>query len=359
MALACIAFLAEGNFAHAQGKEPEPDPVKIITVDGVRLNAVFYPSPKKNSPAVIMLHPIGDGKSSKSREWKGLATTLQKNGYSVVTFDFRGHGESTSIDSPNVFWTVPANRNFVRTKDKATIEVKDFIKNGAYLPTLVNDIAAIRTFLDEKNDQGQCNSSSIIVIGAESGATLGAIWINSEWNRYKYLAPMNPMFMKGTLDKRPEGNNITAAIFLTIQPELNTYRKISVGGVLARAVKFQATPTIFFSGKDDKRSTDFAKALESRLKGKGDLHRFTGAVALKTNLTGMKLLQTSLKTNDAMVDWLDKVVAERGNRWSRRDFPNSFYMWRSPVNANFIWPAKMLKGEQNLGFDTYERFITQ
>ena len=71
--------------------------VKIVTADGVKLNANFYPSEKKNAPTVLMLHPIGDGKSSKAPEWKSLADALQKGGYAVLTFDFRGHGDSTTI----------------------------------------------------------------------------------------------------------------------------------------------------------------------------------------------------------------------------------------------------------------------
>ena len=34
-----------------------------------------------------------------------------------------------------------------------------------------------------KNDDGEANSSNIIVIGAGEGATLGALWMASEWRR--------------------------------------------------------------------------------------------------------------------------------------------------------------------------------
>ena len=45
-------------------------------------------------------------------EWENLAETLQKEKYSVIMFDFRGHGESTTIDDPNpkgAFWSIPIN----------------------------------------------------------------------------------------------------------------------------------------------------------------------------------------------------------------------------------------------------------
>ena len=124
----------------------------------------------------------------KVPEWKNLALSLQKAGYSVLMFDFRGHGDSTEIASPKDFWNAKANAANVRSKSKDEIDVKDYIKQGsAYLPVLVNDIAAARAYLDRRNDNSKdCNTSSIIVIGADTGATLGAIWMNAEGYRYKY-----------------------------------------------------------------------------------------------------------------------------------------------------------------------------
>ena len=69
-------------------------------------------------------------------------------------------------------------------------------------PVLINDIAAVKCFLDRKNDTGACNTSSTILLGAETGATLGAIWLNAEWRRYKVVQnPVNPLFT--SVDPRP------------------------------------------------------------------------------------------------------------------------------------------------------------
>jgi len=196
--LSSVALLIAGILngpSPVQAQEPAPEPVHIMTVDGVKLKAIFYPSAMKSAPTVIMLHSIGDGKSMKAPEWKSLAESLQKAKYSVIMFDFRGHGDSTSIDDPGpkgAFWTKLPNSALVKTKEKDTIEVKDYIKSssvpGAYLPVLVNDIAAVRAYLDRRNDEAKdCNTSSLIVIGAEGGATLGALWINAESYRYKCI----------------------------------------------------------------------------------------------------------------------------------------------------------------------------
>jgi hypothetical protein len=357
VALILAGVLLGPTVVHAQG-QPTPENVNIVTADGVKLKAVFYPSSAKSAPTVIMLHAIGDGKGMKSLEWKNLAEKLQAGGYSVMMFDFRGHGDSTSIEEPKAFWTKPQNANNVKTKDKETIEVKDYIKQGgAYLPVLVNDIAAVRAYLDRRNDDTKdCNTSSLIVVGAYSGATLGALWINSEWFRHKYTPQMG--FTKAQLTERTEGNDIIGAVFLTIQPTFEK-RTVSVTGLLKTACKDKAMATAFFCGKDDAKSSGFAKTLEKSLKGKTKKHDFIGAVELPTNLTGMKLLQKGLGTDTLIVKYLDSVVDERKNERVDRDFPNTTYVWRLPGNPMLI-PAKKGKGgDKTLNFDDYLRFIPQ
>jgi len=347
----------------ASAQQPAaPDPVRIVTVDGVRLTGHFYASSKRNAPAVIMLHPIGDGKSSKSQEWKALAEALQKANYSVITFDFRGHGESTSFDSTDAFWAQPANKSFVKLKVKEELDVKDYIKNNGYASALVNDIAAIKAYLDRKNDEGACNTANTIVIGADNGATLGALWINSEWNRYKYTPPMPPMSLKGMYEKRPEGSDVLAGIFLTAQSTLAGSKTVSVTGLLNNACKTHGMAALFFYGKEDAKAKTFNKTLEKNLKVKDSKkHEFIAAVELDTNLSGMKLLQKGLKidkksVNEAIVEYLDAVVAEKGREWGKRDFEGTYFMWRHP-STGFAWPAKQKKGEKNLNFDLYDKFI--
>jgi alpha-beta hydrolase superfamily lysophospholipase len=356
------SFLGE-TIATAQA----PTQPKITTVDGVKLNATFYPSAKKNSPVVIMVHPIGEGKKSKTPEWTALAETLQKQDFAVITFDLRGHGDSTTVD-PEIFWGKPKeawdlaqqfNRKNVKlTKEPEVLEVKDFIKNPIYLPALANDIAAIRSYLDRQNDMGECNTANILVIGADNGATLAALWINAEWSRFKYTPPANPMFPKsGILDKRAEGADIIGAVFLSIQPNLDPKRLLKVSGLLRNACKDHATATAFFSGKDDVKSRDFAKELKKVLKLPDDKkHEYINAYELNTNLSGIKLLQEGLMTDKLIAKYLSVVVENRGAEWGQRDFVNTWYMWVTPFGKAQV-PAKHLKGQKNLNFDSYERFI--
>ncbi len=355
---ACAAFTA-ASFGENTVQAQEAENVKILTADGVKLHGVFYASGKKNSPTVIMLHPIGEGKGLKGPEWKSLAEALQKADYSVIMFDFRGHGESTSIDDSKLFWNQKANYQNVKSKEKEVIDVKDYIKaGGTYLPVLVNDIAAVRSYLDRRNDDSKdCNTSSLIVIGADAGATLGALWMNAEWHRHKYSPPMGfTLLSPKYVDRNPEGKDIVAAVFLTIQPTLEK-RTVSVPGLLKVACKDNATAALFFAGKEDTKARDFAKTLESKLKTKNSKkHDYIGAYELNTNLTGVKLLQKGLKTDELIVKYLDNVLEDRKQDRVDREFRDSFFVWKSPANGQLI-PAHNKKGEKNLNFDEYGRFL--
>src|SRR5712691_7734061 len=90
--LAGLALLTPST-ARAQGKK-DTETVKFETVDSVDLKGTYWPSTKgKKAPVAILLHKIG-GKS-KDAGWSDLAEDLQKAGFAVLAFDFRGHGEST------------------------------------------------------------------------------------------------------------------------------------------------------------------------------------------------------------------------------------------------------------------------
>jgi hypothetical protein len=352
------AVLISAGLCNSAANAQEQETVKIDTVDGIRLHANFYASAKKNASTVILLHPIGEGKSSKSAEWRELAEALQKANYSVLMFDFRGHGESTAIQDDKIFWSKQVNYKNVITKNKNAIDVKDYIKQGqAYLPVLINDIAAVRAYLDRRNDDSKdCNTSSLIVIGAESGATLGAIWMNAEWHRYRYSPPptfvavgVNPKFV----DRSPEGKDIIAAVFLSIQSTIEK-RQVSLTNVLKVACKDNAVSAVFVCGKEDSKATTLAKSLEKNLKVKDSKrHAMIFASELDTNLSGTKLLQKSLGTIKGIVEHLDQVTEDRQNPRVDRDFRDTYFVWGSGSKFSV---AKNKKGEKNLNFDEYNKF---
>lgn len=70
-----------------QGKD-----VSFTTTDGVLLKGTFFSSKKQEAPGILLMHQCMDG--SNRSMWKNVAQSLSAKGYSVLTFDFRGYGDS-------------------------------------------------------------------------------------------------------------------------------------------------------------------------------------------------------------------------------------------------------------------------
>jgi hypothetical protein len=310
--------------------------VAFDTVDQVKIQGVFYPSAKlKKAPAVMLIPKIGG--NSTEAGWNSLALDLQKAGYAVLLFDFRGHGNSTIIQR-DTFWNDQTNKKlyigkFNLANPPETISIKDF--NSAYYPQLVNDIMAAKTYLDKRNDGGDCNSSNMIIIGAEDGATLGSMWAYSEQLRYRVtrfeqLTPITPpQYVK---DPTSMGSSISACIWLNVSPKVGTittplvHWTTVVGGD-------KNVPMAFVCGEkgtqDDKNN---AKTLADKAKGK-DGGKWTGAQELKgTDLKGSGLLSDKAGGRAWIVDtYLKKLMDEKAMPvWEEKAAKKSVYVWEFP-----------------------------
>jgi dienelactone hydrolase len=83
-AAAASLALSLGWAADVQKKE-----VDIQASDGTNLKASYF-SPGRSGPAMILLHQCNMDRHA----WDGLANDLAAAGFHVLTFDFRGFGES-------------------------------------------------------------------------------------------------------------------------------------------------------------------------------------------------------------------------------------------------------------------------
>jgi len=61
----------------------------ILASDGIKLKATYY-SPERPGPGILLLHECDMDRKS----WQSLATSLSKSGIHVLTFDYRGYGET-------------------------------------------------------------------------------------------------------------------------------------------------------------------------------------------------------------------------------------------------------------------------
>jgi hypothetical protein len=338
-ALAVMLGLALLPLSSVRAQE-KPEDVKFESVDQVELHGKFYPSSMgKKAPTVLMVHKIGG--NSQIEGWGKLAEALQKSGCAVLTFDFRGHGNSTKVD-PMAFW-IKANIAGLKAAPGATalakkdsISIKDF--NTSYYPVLVNDIAAAKFYLDRRNDAGECNSGNLIVLGAEDGATLGLMWIASEWNRYQVtsIAPLK-------LNAKSEGRDVACGIWLSISPSIGS-KTARIDQWLKTAGVDNKMPMGLVYGSENTADTDrAAKYLEHLKPDKSK--PFTVKDGIKTQLTGHKLLSDKLKTQEHLVNYVEKFMKDNNaNDWDKRESDKNVYYWVMNPTLPKSWiPAKLEK----------------
>ncbi|OGS18492.1 MAG: hypothetical protein A2219_03610 [Elusimicrobia bacterium RIFOXYA2_FULL_50_26] len=65
--------------------------VQFSSVDGILLSGLFMPPSSPGMKTFILLHGLG----SNQEEWQSFIQKLVKRGYGFLSYDARGHGEST------------------------------------------------------------------------------------------------------------------------------------------------------------------------------------------------------------------------------------------------------------------------
>jgi pimeloyl-ACP methyl ester carboxylesterase len=304
----------------AFGQEAKPEEIRFDSADKVELKGSFWPG-KANKGTVIFLHRWGGNRHEEG--WESLANELQKRGYAILSFDFRGHNESTKVD--NGFWAAPTNKAVRMNREaRDKISYKDFPRN--YLPVLLNDIAAAKRYLDIRNDQGDCNSSNTIVIGAEEGAALAAAWICLEWQRdilipnpNAALFPLAPKFISDpNLNNREyHGKDIKAAVFLSMPERLEGYTVKSLI-TLKSPIVMKKVPMAFVHGSKDAKSAklneDLSKTIIDRLKRDALDAKQVGVLATPDSAAlGHRLLGKEDRwTEDKIANFLDNMLEKKG-----------------------------------------------
>lgn len=143
----------------------------LVTRDGVQLGATFYPGTKdRDSVPVVLLHSWkGD-----RREFIRLAPYLQTLGHAVLVPDLRGHGMSTRQVQ------VVGGRPREKELDASRFRSQDFAAMVQY------DMAAVRSFLLKKNNDGELNLNKLVLVGSEMGAAVAVEWAAYDWSLPNY-----------------------------------------------------------------------------------------------------------------------------------------------------------------------------
>jgi alpha-beta hydrolase superfamily lysophospholipase len=293
----------------------DSDKITFESFDKVELQGDWYPSAKTiKAPTALLIHRIG----GERKDLAPVAEKLQEAGFAVLTFDLRGHGGSTGV-SPVDFWKVPSNVRGIRSTDGAkakTIDHKNF--TAQYYTFLINDIAAAKYFLEKQNNARECNVNDLVVVGADDGATLAALWLYTEWDRRR-LCPA-PMAPGGVKLCDPEGKDIAAAVFLSLRPSLgsgtktlpvSSYLKSGfTGGVITDADAKQKlrekTGYCFVFGAEDTNSGTLSNDLYNNVLGadKNKLDLTYRVELKKTKLGGAALLGAGLDVDDLILKYL-------------------------------------------------------
>ncbi len=330
-----------------QGKKDDSKAVSFDTADGVKISGTLYPSPGGKRDAVVMLlhsFDLKKGGSSQQDGWSRLAKRLQEDGYTVLSFDFRGFGDSKSVNEK--FWTNRHNAEMIRgaARKPETIDHTKFLP--AYLPYLINDIAAAKAYLDRRNDAGQLNSANVILIGASEGAALGAMWLKNECRRRRDTN-MPPILLQAAAQlAQPEINDIAGCVWLSIRPGFTN--RVSSGltrTALVEAGSSHKVPMAFVYGAQDASSKSYSETFARAVKGTNS-KGLTGFHAVSgTKLAGNLLLEKD--TIDwIMKDYLDKVMDARGGKEQKDRKSEASAYWYTTAKGKVAWKLSKNPGQE-------------
>jgi len=171
---------------HAPIMPATEDVPNLITPDGVRLAATYFPGTKgKDTVPVILLHELG----GSGTDYKALAAYLQSLGHAVLVPDLRGHGGSRKPKSPTI------------DPDASRVNVSEF-DNMAWF-----DMPTLKDFLVQKNNAGELNIEKLVLVGAEMGASIAVWWACADW-------------AYPPVERKKQGQNVKAMVL--ISPGMST-----------------------------------------------------------------------------------------------------------------------------------------
>jgi pimeloyl-ACP methyl ester carboxylesterase len=300
-------------------------------VDHARIVGTLYPGKRgKEGACILMLHEMGRDRQVEA--WKRLAEALQEEGHTVLTFDFRGHGDSKHVSRD--FWSLQVNRDLpvyrrgkVGDEPPRTIEAGDF--SPEYLPWMIHDIAAARMFLDRlhEDENSPVNSSNLMIFGAGRGAALGSLWLASEAIRYDASGTGKKIKLMGL-----KNSDIIRADWLGIETKWKDH-KFPVKDWVHWAHHMYSdsmVPMEFMFGAGD---TAAALVVGEVRDGKNGVPKpIPGA-----RLAGMMLLEKDASSEKLIRAYLVKVLKEHNYRkWKPRKLETLHSYWGFPTPAGGI-----------------------
>ncbi len=311
MIASAIALVSTAATCLAQDEEnteekiPAPRDVVLETKDGVALHCTFYGGfLEKEAIPFLLLH----GWDGNRGEFDGLAKELQRRGHASLAIDLRGHGDSV---------------RFKAKEDTRMIDRTRF--TGPDIDRMLIDLEAAKSFLIDRNNDGELNIESLAIIAAREGAVPAIKWTVADWNvrdlpslrqghDVKALFLLSPVIAFKGSNAQPvltdRALNSQVAIFIAVGKRDSK--------AVADAKRLYSTFSQYrkdFSGD----SADIESILKQEPKAKSKLEVFYDAD--DTNLAGTKLIGVQgLKVFGWMLRFIKLDLVDRGDEfeWAER-----------------------------------------
>ena len=247
--LSLLSLLVAAQLAPAQNVRQ----VRLTTADDVSIAAAYYPAPQKLAPAVVLVHGAGQTRD----DWLPFVPALLRQGYAVLLFDLRGHGQS--------------NRR-ITARGPDLVDPRNFTERDYAAMTL--DLNAAVDWLTE---QAEIDAKHIALIGAGIGANLAL--------RYATI------------------NDDVAGVAL-VSPGLN-YRGIRTDDAIK---KYGPRPLRMFASKGDALAFESAKQLLQFRKDEGQSAGEKELTVCSGDLFGLELLKGVPEVAPLLLGWLREVL---------------------------------------------------
>jgi pimeloyl-ACP methyl ester carboxylesterase len=258
--LSCVLSLTP-SLAFSQDKEDDaeslvpraPSP-PIVTVDGLPLNANYWPSKlKAQGSVVVLLH----GLNGNQLDWgQDLPKQLQDRGHAVIAVDLRGHGQSTGkpmgLGNDAVETKAKAKSKPAKSKPaKAAVEATS-LKARDFALMVGSDMKAVKYFILQEHQKEHLNMNKMAIVGAGLGATVALKFAEMDWEE-----PPHEDGPEG--NKTPRGQDVRALVLLTPDADVS-------GLPLPDTIKYLRQPALqvamFFAvGNKDKQDKGQTKKL--------------------------------------------------------------------------------------------------
>jgi pimeloyl-ACP methyl ester carboxylesterase len=331
--LTLVAALSLGWSLAAEAADPAVQTVSLTTGDGAEIAArYFVGNLGGRSPAVLVLDDLGD--EARPTACDAIARKLAAQGCTVLCFDDRGHGRSTGV-TPD-FWADTTNRQLVRGFKSAAppekIAASDF--RLGYLPTLLNDVAAARAYLEGRNDVGECNTGQVFVVGFGGGATLGQLWVVSEWSRFRATG------FQSKLASAPEGRGVAGCVW--VAPRFALDRQAVPMFDLVKKAEQKKSLFVGIVHGPDATSARFARQCKAAFNPKSGNGLIVSEAVSESDSPPAARSETT-----AVIDRLIGNMRKRDDPppWDDRDFADRRYVWAFPGT-----PVELAKDEGELQF---------